>query len=71
MSDKRGIYGKYTVTRNDGSDQPGGKHHGCHYFVLDLDHDEHAGDALLMYALSCAKTKPALSRDILRLLGMA
>ena len=71
MSDtKRGIYGKFKVTRTDGSDQPGGKHHGCRYFVLDLDHDPHAGEAMMVYALACAKTNPDLAEDIMRMLGL-
>lgn len=41
MGDKnKGLYGKFAVQRMDGSDQPGGKHHGCEYFVLDLSHDK-------------------------------
>ncbi|WP_186215998.1 hypothetical protein [Burkholderia gladioli] len=44
---------------------PGGKHHGCEYFVLDLQHDVHAGAALAAYARSCSTTHPALSADLL------
>lgn len=43
---------KYNVSRTDGSDQPGGKHHGCEHFVLDVTHDLHARRALLAYATS-------------------
>lgn len=46
----RGLYGKYIVKRADGSDEPGGKHHGCQLFVLDLTHDPCARDAALVYA---------------------
>lgn len=56
MSDDkaRGLYGKYSrVERADGQSEPGGKHHGCQYFVLDLDHDKHAVTAILAYAKSC------------------
>jgi hypothetical protein len=36
--DKRttGLYGKFTIRRNDGTDAAGEKHDGCEYFVLDL-----------------------------------
>ena len=56
---KRGMYDKFTVTRNDGDDlegstrSPHGKHFGCEYFVLDLTHDPHAAPALIAYAESC------------------
>ena len=54
MSDpKKGIYGKFLVARTDGQSEPGRKHHGCFYFVLDCDHDPHAMPALLAYADSC------------------
>ena len=50
MGDKtKGLYGKFIVQRADGSDQHGGKHHGCEYFVLDLSHDKHAYMALRAY----------------------
>ena len=60
MGDRtRGLYDKFTVERVDGSDAwegirggPPLKHHGCEYFVLDLDHDPHAKPALIAYALS-------------------
>lgn len=69
MGDKnRGLYEKFTVTRNDGSSEPGGKHHGCEYFVLDLTHDKHAAAALLACAHSCAAEYPLLASDILSLL---
>lgn len=65
MGDKtRGLYEKFTVTRNDGSSEPGGKHHGCEYFVLDLTHDKHANAALLAYADSCAAEYPLLAADL-------
>lgn len=43
------IHGKYRVERTDGSSEPGGKHHECVYFVLDVTHDEHAIAALRAY----------------------
>lgn len=65
MGDKtRGLYNKFTVTRNDGSSEPGGKHHGCEYFVLDLTHDVHAAAALLAYADSCEADYPLLAADL-------
>ena len=48
MGDKnRGLYEKFTVHRNDGSDAIGGKHNGCEYFVLDLTQDRHPTAGLL------------------------
>lgn len=67
MPDKKsmGIYAKFEVRRIDGSDAPGGKHHGCDYFVLDLTHDQHARAAILAYADSCeADGYSALARDL-------
>ncbi|RQZ24186.1 hypothetical protein DIE14_22010 [Burkholderia sp. Bp9017] len=64
-SEQQGLFRKFDVRRVDGSDQPGGKHHGCEYFVLDLDCDQHAPAAMLAYARSCADTHPKLSANIL------
>ena len=64
MSDLRGWYQKFSVARQDHMDQPGEKHHGCRYFVLDLTHDPHAVPALRAYAESCAVTRPVLSPDL-------
>lgn len=65
MGDKnRGLYEKFTVTRNDGSSEPSGKHHGCEYFVLDLMHDKHAAAALRAYADSCVDEYPLLAADL-------
>lgn len=61
----QGIYQKFFVERTDGSSAPGGKHHGCRYFVLDLDHDPAAPDTLRKYAEKVAESHPLLSRDIL------
>lgn len=60
----RGLYHKFNVTRQDGSDAEGGKHEGCHYFVLDLTHDKHAIPALRAYARSCKNEYPRLSADL-------
>lgn len=61
---KRGLYGKFFVERTDGRSAPGQKHDGCEYFVLDLDHDKHAGPALEAYAASCDSEYPALAADL-------
>lgn len=63
-----GLYNKFTVTRNDGKDAPGGKHTDCKYFVLDTTHDAHAKPALLAYADSCeADGYQALADDLRKL----
>ena len=61
---QRGLYRKYEVRRTDGSSEPGGKHEGCIYFVLDLDHDPHALPALEAYADSCEADYPELAKDL-------
>ena len=64
-SDKElGLYGKYTVRRVDGSSGPGCKHEKCFLFVLDLDHDEFAVEALEAYAGACEKEYPHLAADL-------
>ncbi len=66
MSDStRGVYRKFEVRRTDGASEPGLKHDGCNYFVLDLDHDKHALAAIEGYAESCMQDYPALSKDLL------
>ena len=39
MADRRteGLYHKFNVERTDGTSEPGKRHHGCDYFVLDSD----------------------------------
>ncbi|WP_420105754.1 hypothetical protein [Herbaspirillum huttiense] len=64
-AEQQGIFRKFDVRRVDGSDAPGGKHHGCRYFVIDLDHDQHAPAAMAAYGLACTSTHPQLSADIL------
>lgn len=59
-----GLYEKFAVSRTDGSSLPGGKHHDCEYFVLDLDHDPHAIPALEAYIQSCQVDYPLLARDL-------
>lgn len=50
---------RYRVTRNDGRDAEGEKHHGCRYFVLDLTHDPKAAGLAAVYF--DAPTPPALT----------
>ena len=65
MGDKsRGWYEKFVVYRTDGTSDPGEKHDGCEYFVLDLTHDQHAWPALRAYAESCRAIYPLLAADI-------
>ena len=65
MGDRtRGLYGKFRVSRTDGSDAPGGKHDGCDYFVLDLTHDPFAIPALAAYANACRAAYPLLTADL-------
>lgn len=63
-AEQQGMFRKFDVRRVDGSDQPGGKHHGCTYFVLDVDHDPCARPALAAYAAACEATHPALAADL-------
>lgn len=60
----KGLYHKYDIRRTNGSSEPGGKHHECHYFVLDLHHDPHAKAALRAYAESCEQEYPFLAADL-------
>jgi hypothetical protein len=62
----RGLYNKFNVTRTDGSSEPGGKHNGCEYFVLDLTHDPFAVDALRAYAVACQHEYPLLADDLFK-----
>lgn len=65
MKDRaRGLYRKFDVRRTDGSSEPGGKHHGWEYFVLDISHDPHAVAALNAYADSCESEYPILAADL-------
>lgn len=59
-----GIYQKFTVTRTDGKDTPGEKHHGDEYFVLNLTTDKHAIPAISAYAESCKTEYPVLADDL-------
>lgn len=65
MGDKtKGIHGKFYVERTDGRDGPGEKHENCDYYVLDLQHDKYAQDALIAYAKACRYEYPQLAQDI-------
>lgn len=68
---EQGLYRKFSVTRTDGSSEPGGKHHGCEYFVLDVTHDPHAHAALAAYAAAVEATHPALAADMRDHYGLA
>jgi len=61
----RGIYTKYYVSRIDKSDQPGGIHYGCEYYVLDLTYDKYAKVAIAAYADACKTELPALAVDLM------
>ena len=65
MDDRKlGLYNKFEVKRADGSSEPGGKHERCQYFVLDLNHDEFALQALAAYANACRIIYPRLAEDL-------
>lgn len=68
MGDKtQGLYDKFIIRRVDRTDEPSGKHHGCRYFVLDLDHDPFAAAAIAAYAETCAGEYPRLATDLRKL----
>ena len=67
--EEQGMFHKFNVQRVDGSDKEGGRHHGCAYWVIDLDHDKHATAALRAYAIDCKKTHPELSKDLIARFG--
>ncbi|CAJ5554847.1 gp03 [Burkholderia pseudomallei] len=68
---EQGLYRKFDVRRVDGSSEPGGKHHDCEYFVLDMTHDQHARAALRAYADACESTHPELSADLIARYALA
>lgn len=55
-----GLYGKYRVTKRDGTPTDG----DADYFVMRLDTDEHARVAALAYADSVEKENPFLANDL-------
>lgn len=58
----------YVIRRRDGQDQPGGVHHKCRKFVLDIDHDPFARQALQAYATAAEATHPEMATRIFKLL---
>ena len=70
MGDKtKGLYNKFIVIRTDGKSVFGEKHHGCQYFVLDINHDPHAEAAIIAYANSCEQEYPLLAADLRKIYG--
>jgi len=70
MGDRtRGVYAKFRVERIDGTSAPGGKHHGCFCWVLDVTHDPFARAALLAYANACREEYPRLAADLDRIIA--
>lgn len=63
---QQGLYPKFNVSRTDGGDQLGGKHHGAEYFVLDLSDDPFAIPAAVAYAAACRADYPVLAADLER-----
>ena len=61
----RGLYEKFRVMRTDGRSALGMKHHGCRYFVLDVDHDPFAAVALAAYGAACMVAMPKLGYQLL------
>lgn len=70
-AEQQGLFRKFDVRRVDGSDQLGGKHHGCRYYVIDVDHDPYAAAALGAYADACKESHPELARDLREKWGAA
>lgn len=64
-----GLYHKFNVSRTDGADLPGGKHHCDQYFVLNLTTDKHAIPAALAYAEACNNEFPLLAQDLRAIIG--
>lgn len=54
----------YQVRRNDGEDEPGGKHSSCTLLVLDIDCDKYARIALEAYASACEKELPLVAEEL-------
>lgn len=62
-----GLYNKFKMLeRTDGQSRPGGRHHGCRYFPLDLTHDEIARACAISYAQRIEKTNALLAADLRR-----
>jgi hypothetical protein len=71
LAQEQGLFHKFDVRRTDGSDAPGGKHHWCRHFVLDMDHDPHARAALAAYADAVEATHPVLAVDLRQQFALA
>ena len=69
-AEQQGLFRKFDVRRTDGSSARGGKHEGCEYFVLDVDHDPHAKAALAAYASAVGATHPQLAEDMRQRYGL-
>jgi len=63
-AEQQGLFRKFDVRRTDGSSEPGRKHHGCEYFVLDVYHDPAARAALKAYADAVEAPHPLLAADM-------
>lgn len=63
-AEQQGLFRKFTVSRTDNSDRVGGRHYGCEYFVLDINHDKAAPVALAAYADAIEATHPVLATDM-------
>ena len=59
-----GLYNKFNVTRVDGRDAQGEKHHSDEYFVLNLTTDKNSIPAIAAYADACEGDYPLLAADL-------
>ncbi len=62
--DDQSIYHKFNVRRTDGKDDPGQKHDGCDYLIVDLNHDEQALAILDFAAYRYASTRPTYAESL-------
>ena len=62
--DKRGLYGKYTIEKSDGSRVDP----NAVYFTLRIDTDPYARAAVRAYIEACREEQPELARDLERVL---
>ena len=56
---KGGLYNKYLVNKNNGNTDP-----EADYFVMRVDSDDYARQAVLFYAQLVEKVNPALAKDL-------
>lgn len=59
MSDKNGLYNKYTVVKTETGESVTG------FFLLRPDRDEYARSAIWAYAFHCREKHPELSNDLI------